>query len=231
MKKPIIGIVARPDTIKTQRTCMQALERYRLAIVKCGGNPIIILPTQCVEYEKTDTKDVPQLSEEEEQDLINQIKLCDGILLPGGDRIFYYDTFIIKYALDNDIPLLGICMGMQAMGIVDNDDYSCLTNVADKEMHKKDLEGNCFHTIKIEKDSILSNILEEDNYIVNSIHAMVLSYLNKAKVTALSPNGEIEAMEFTSKRFAVGVQWHPELMLNNKKMKKLFEEFINESKK
>lgn len=227
MKKPIIGIVARPDTIKTQRTCMQALERYRLAIVKCGGNPIIILPTQSVEYEKTETKDVPKLSDEEKDDLIAQIKLCDGILLPGGDRIFYYDLFITQYALDNDIPLFGICMGMQAMGIIDNDNYNCLVDVKDKKMHKIDMEGNCFHSIKIERDSILYSILEEDEYIVNSIHGKVLPYLNSAKSTAYSQNGEIEAMEFTSKRFAIGVQWHPELMVNNdEKMEKLFRNFI-----
>lgn len=227
MKKPIIGIVARPDTIKTQRTCMQTLERYRLAIVKCGGNPIIILPTQIVEYEKEETKDVPDLTEEEKEDLISQIKLCDGILLPGGDRIFYYDLFITQYALDNDIPILGICMGMQTMGIVDNGDYNCLTDVLDKDMHKKDLEGNCFHKIKIEENSTLYSIVGEKEYEVNSIHAKVLPYLTNAKVTSTSTNNEIEAIEFESKRFAIGVQWHPELMINNdEKMEKLFRRFI-----
>ena len=120
-------------------------------------------------------------------------------------------------------------MGMQAMGVVDNDDYNCLIHVRDKGMHKKDLEGNCFHPIRIERNSVLYRIIEEEEHIVNSIHTMVLPYLNKAKAIAFSSNGEIEALEFYAKRFAVGVQWHPELMLNDKKMENLFKEFIKET--
>ncbi len=228
-RKPIIGIVARPDTNKTLRSCMQALEQYRMAIVRNGGNPIIILPTQNLIYETANLKDVPKLSEEEENDLIEQINLCDGLLLPGGDRIFYYDLFVAKYALEHDIPLFGICMGMQIMGIVDNDDFSCLIDVKNKLMHKKDYQGNCYHTITINEKSKLFEIIKEKKLEVNSIHSKVLSYVTTAKVTALSKENEIEAIEFDSKRFAVGVQWHPELMLNNNN-EKIFEKFIESSK-
>ena len=228
-RKPIIGIVARPDTNKTMRYCMQVLEQYRMAIVRNGGNPIIILPTQNLIYETANLKDVPKLSEEEENDLIEQINLCDGLLLPGGDRIFYYDLFVAKYALEHDIPLFGICMGMQIMGIVDNDDFSCLIDVKDQLMHKKDYQGNCYHTITINEKSKLFEIVKESELEVNSIHSKVLSHVTTAKVTALSKENEIEAIEFDSKRFAVGVQWHPELMLNNSN-EKIFEKFIENSK-
>ena len=228
-RKPIIGIVARPDTNKTLRSCMQALEQYRMAIVRNGGNPIIILPTQKLVYETASLKDVPELSEEEESDLIEQINLCDGLILPGGDRIFYYDLFIAKYALEHDIPLLGICMGMQIMGIVDNDNFSSLVDVKEKSMHKKDYQGNCYHTIKINNDSKLFEIIKESNLEVNSIHSKVLSRVTTAKVSAYSKEKEIEAIEFDSKKFAIGVQWHPELMLNNSN-EVLFEKFIESSK-
>lgn len=228
-RKPIIGIVARPDTNKTLRSCMQALEQYRMAIVRNGGNPIIILPTQKLVYETASLKDVPELSEEEESDLIEQINLCDGLILPGGDRIFYYDLFTAKYALEHDIPLLGICMGMQIMGIVDNDNFSSLVDVKEKSMHKKDYQGNCYHTIKINNDSKLFEIIKESNLEVNSIHSKVLSHVTTAKVSAYSKEKEIEAIEFDSKKFAIGVQWHPELMLNNSN-EVLFEKFIESSK-
>lgn len=228
-RKPIIGIVARPDTNKTMRNCMQALEQYRMAIVRNGGNPIIILPTQNLIYETANLKDVPKLSKEEENDLIEQINLCDGLLLPGGDRIFYYDLFVAKYALEHDIPLLGICMGMQIMGMVDNDDFSCLVDVKDKLMHKKDYQGNCYHTITINGESKLFDIIQEKVIEVNSIHFKVLSHVTTAKVTAFTKEEEIEAIEFDSKKFAIGVQWHPELMLNNSN-KKIFEKFIECSK-
>ena len=144
-EKPIIGIVARSDINKTNRNCMIALDRYRLAIIRNGGIPIIILPTQNIVYEDLRVSQVSQLTSEEQEDIIKQIKLCDGILIPGGDKIYYYDTFIAKYCLDNNIPLLGVCMGMQIMGIVDNEDFNCLEDVQNTQFHKKSLKGDCYH--------------------------------------------------------------------------------------
>ena len=120
-------------------------------------------------------------------------------------------------------------MGMQIMGIVDNDDFSCLIDVKDQLMHKKDYQGNCYHPITINEKSKLFEIIKESELEVNSIHSKVLSHVTTAKVTALSKENEIEAIEFNSKRFAVGVQWHPELMLNNSN-EKIFEKFIENSK-
>ena len=44
--------------------------------------------------------------------LLEQIKDIDGFILPGGERISEIDLFIIDYCYKNDIPLLGICLGM-----------------------------------------------------------------------------------------------------------------------
>lgn len=45
--------------------------------------------------------------------------MCNGIVMPGGCKIYYYDKFIAKYAIENDIPVLGICLGMQILASVD----------------------------------------------------------------------------------------------------------------
>jgi putative glutamine amidotransferase len=115
---------------------------------------------------------------------------------------------------------------MQIMGIVDNDDFSCLIDVKDKLMHKKDYQGNCYHDITINEKSKLFEIIKESELEVNSIHSKVLSHVTTAKITAFSKEKEIEAIEFDSKKFAVGVQWHPELMIdtiNEKLLKQLIE--------
>ena len=230
-RKPIIGIVARSDVNKTERNCMIALDRYRIAILKNGGIPIIILPTQQISYEDVKVSEVPQLSDEEKDDLIKQIEICDGILLPGGDKIYYYDTFVARYALDNNIPLLGICMGMQIMGIVDNEDFNCLVDVQNPQFHKKNLKGDCFHEILIKKDTKLYKYFQKEHQIVNSIHAKVLSRLNKFQISAVSEYDEIEAIELNDKKFAIGVQWHPELLLEKcSEMNMIFKDFIEKSK-
>ncbi len=51
------------------------------------------------------------LSAEERENLIAQIKLCDGIIMQGGIETDNYEIIIAKYCYDNNIPVLGICAG------------------------------------------------------------------------------------------------------------------------
>ena len=107
--KPVIGIIAKSHTTYTDRTCMCALDGYRRAVSNCGGVPILIMPTQDICFEETRPREARKLTEEEKQDLIQQIKLCDGIILQGGTTNEVFEFFIAKYCYDNDIPCLGIC--------------------------------------------------------------------------------------------------------------------------
>ena len=76
LTKPIIGIVGRKDNeiIKVNNSIVKA-------IIKCGGNPILILPSNRL-------KDI--------------LKICDGIVMPGGTDIYDYDKYICNYAIEND---------------------------------------------------------------------------------------------------------------------------------
>ena len=67
---------------------------------------------------------------------------------------------------------------------------------------------------------------------VNSRHQYEIINVNNANISAESDDGIIEAIEFKDKRFAIGLQWHPEdLYENDINMLKIFNEFIKASSK
>ena len=163
----------------------------------------------------SDNGAIPILINENNLELI---KFCGGILLTGGDEKGALDDYLIKYALDNNLPLLGICQGMQSMALYNTNNK--LINVSN---HYK-----CEHIIKIE-DSKLKNIIGKSEIIVNSYHHQQVLSSKEFKVTARSYDGVIEALESSNDVFQIGVEWHPERM-NNEDSKKIFREFIGQIK-
>lgn len=231
--KPVIGIIAKSHTTYTDRTCMCALDGYRRAVSNCGGIPILIMPTQDICFEETRPREARKLTEEEKQDLIQQIKLCDGIILPGGNRIYDYDIFCAKYVLENNIPVLGTCMGMQLLASIDcGEERGNILQFIEKEINHNRIPAKYVHKVKIEKDSKLYEIIGKEEIDVNSRHKYAVTKVNNAKINAISEDGLIEGLEFKDKKFAIGVQWHPEDMsLYDENMKKLILNFIENCKK
>ena len=88
--------------------------------------------------------------------------------------------------------------------------------------------SDVFHWVNLEQDSILGKLYGE-KLEVNSFHHQCLNKLGKElKITAIAPDGIIEAVEMPSHSFVLGVQWHPEMLLNtSNKMLPLFKEMIN----
>lgn len=163
----------------------------------------------------SDNGAIPVLINENNLELI---KFCGGILLTGGDEKGSLDDYLIKYALDNNLPLLGICQGMQSMALYNTNNK--LVNVSN---HYK-----CEHIINIE-DSKLKNIIGKSEIIVNSYHHQQVLSSKEFKVTARSCDGVIEALESSNDIFQIGVEWHPEKM-NSEDSKKIFREFIGQIK-
>ena len=151
--------------------------------------------------------------------LVQQINLCDGIIMPGGEVSYYYDKYICEYCNKIDKPLLGICMGMQIMCNYDNDNK----NIKIEDGIDRNEPFN--HNINIDKNSILYNILNEENIIVNSYHSYKVSSSGSYRVSARN-NDVIEAVEKDGK-FNIGVQWHPEKDLEDINNQKLFKKFID----
>lgn len=210
-KKPLIGIVARPNTAKNNKMILSVYQNYVKKINKNNGIPILILNPQNIDYEVDQEK---CLTSTEEQELLLVLKLCDGILMPGGDEGFMYDYFITKYALDHNVPLLGICLGMQLIGECLGGKLIDVPNHYLKE-----------HKVILKRDSLLNKIYQSNTILVNSRHQSQIVDVCPNYISATSEDGVIEGIEDKTKLFCIGVEWHPEDL----DAEQLFQEFIKKS--
>jgi putative glutamine amidotransferase len=231
MKKPIIGIGLDYSAKKIAdggyaNFPWYALRRnYSHAIATAGGIPIFI------PYEDNNIKDY--------------LKLCDGLLLPGGDTDIHpslygekisvkkinldennprinFELKLIKEALKTKIPILSICAGFQALNVVLGG--SLYQDIAEQVQTK--ISHRDPHMISITKGSLLNKITGKTNYSVNSFHHQAVKELGgNLKASATSEDGLIEAVELTNHPFCIGVEWHPEFQ-DTKEDKALFKAFI-----
>ena len=149
----------------------------------------------------------------------NILDCCDGIIFQGGTDIYPYHFEILNYCFNNNIPVLGICMGMQIIGLYNNKQL-------ESDLLKIDNHFNKEHKINIVKNSIMYELFG-DTMMVNSRHNYVLEYINSPFIiSSKSDDDVIESIEFIDdKHFLLGVQFHPEDLDN---MDKLYNYFIKE---
>lgn len=203
--KPIIGIIARPDKNENHQI-FYIHKAVSDAVIKKGGIPLVIIPTMIETFYDKNINNTKKMTIEEFEDTLDIINKCDGIIFQGGDEFYDYDLKILNYTSKNNIPILGICLGMQAMSYFFDGEVEDLPNLNHKSKEKY------VHEVIINKDSKLYEILNVDKIKVNSRHK---SYVVKTKldVSAKSTDNIIEAVEKKDKKFFIGVEWHPENMI------------------
>lgn len=225
----IIGIVGYATTDIEKLDAIAIYDSYKKMIIKKNCIPLILPPIQSIDYINTKTADIPLLTEREMDIYKEMLDMCDGLLLPGGTRIYSYHKFITSYALEKDMPILGTCLGMQVLACIDNIDRCIEKNV--NENHKK-LGIKYAHKVDIVDNTLLSKIVGEKTIDVNSAHSLHITHVNKFIVNAYSEDGLIEGIELPGKEFVLGVQWHPEKMFEYDKYgNKIIDTFIGECKK
>lgn len=173
----------------------------------------------------------------------------DGLLLSGGNDVSpkHYneriakecglldhvrDTYEIaaaRYAIDKKRPVLGICRGIQ------------LLNAALGGTNYQDLLANGFeqhtilvcgrnegtHRVRLEKDSLLYAIFQEEELEVNSFHHQAVRKLAPClEEMARSEDGVVEAVRVKDHPFAIATQWHPEMMFDSAQQLKLAAAFV-----
>ncbi len=220
MNKPVVGIVAKHYMKDMKRLDTIIHDEVEQAIFDNGGVVIgIIPPNEGKVYAKNRWFD--NLTTTEKHNLYDQISLCDGIILQGGAYIDEYECFIAKYCYENDIPILGICAGKHALVRA----IGGTVGPINKDNHQSDDEY--VHPIKIKKESKLYQLLGKEEIMVNSRHRQQ-TLSSPLQVSALSLDNVVEAEEDNTKRFYLGVQFHPEsLYKKDENMRKIFTGFLD----
>ena len=194
---PIIGIITRESISPDGHKINVIYDDIKKAIIKNGGLPVGIILNENYKV---------------------LISLCNGIIFQGGDDFEKYDFEVLKYIYDINKPVLGICLGMQLMGMLFEG------SMVDIKNHKSKL--NYVHEIKIRQNSKLNTIFKYNILKVNSRHKSIIKSTN-LNIVGLSQDGVIEAIEDPNKKFFIGVQWHPENMVDyDEKQNNLFKYFI-----
>lgn len=237
-KTPIIGITGNFSDQNLTLT-----EGYIRSVLKAGGTPLILPPFPLNNVNHTDA-------------LLSFLEQTDAIILTGGADVnpLYLgeepipqlqhinaardeqELMICRLAANRQIPILGICRGMQVLnaalgGSLYQDIYSQHEQPLLK--HTQDLaKGVSSHSVCVEKDSILHTLFGTDKLFVNSFHHQAVKDVAPAlRIVATAPDGIIEAIESNEFKSILGVQWHPECYLpeGDESMMPLFEWLVREA--
>lgn len=199
IKIKTIGIVIRPFTENNIKFIGSRLDLFQ--VFKRYSVNIIAIPID-IDFKK----------------IKNILKYCDGIVLSGGENLIQNDFLLVKYLYEQNIPTLGICLGMQSMAEYFNNQIEInIDNHASQDEY--------VHKIKINKESLLYKILKKEEIMVNSRHHSAIPYTSML-VSARSIDNIIEAVEIPNHKFFLGVEWHPE-SLNDNNSYRIFQYFID----
>jgi putative glutamine amidotransferase len=237
LSQPIIGCTTRRKRFRKKRP----IDAYGLnasyikAITAAGGIPLLI-PLG--------------LSDEDMQAIFNRI---DGILLPGGgdvepgnyngqknkrlrgvdptrDRT---EIFMTRAAVNQRKPIFAICRGIQVMnvalgGTLWEDIKSLMPDTLEHDLPAHMPGNHLSHEVSLVTGSDVAAQMGKTTSWVNSMHHQAIRNIAKElEVTASAPDDVIEAAEVPGHPFAIGVQWHPEVLIgDDPAMLDLFKGFV-----
>ncbi len=231
-QRPRIGITMRLE-LSTDRFYLSRY--YSEAVEAAGGAPVHLSLMPQPEY------------------IAAIMDSLDGVLLPGSDSdvdpLRYgaqphpqlgtvvplkdeTDLLVLDEIERRNVPLFAICFGMQILnvfrgGTLIQDIATQLPNSIKHEQGPP--RDRPSHTVTLANASMLAALAKAESAVVNSHHHQAIESVGEdLKATAWASDGLIEALEDTRPtRFALGVQWHPELGCQDDELsQKLFSEFV-----
>ena len=214
--RPRIGITMRLE-LESDRFYLS--RHYSEAVEAAGGAPVHVSLIPHRDYIAT---------------IMDQL---DGVLLPGSDSdvdpLRYgaephprlgsvvaikdeTDLGVLKEVEKRGMPLFAICFGMQVLNVSRGGTLiqDIGSQVANSIQHEQGLpRDRPSHRVKIAKSGLVSELAQSETALVNSHHHQAIDEVGRNLVaTAWAADGLVEAVEDSRReRFALGVQWHPEL--------------------
>jgi len=242
--KPLIGVT--PDFNAGDRKEWGGKEptyflraRYVRAIEELGGIPLVL----------------PLASDREARRRL--FASIHGLLLTGsgpdlppglyGERQQYpfalvsqrrstFELQMVRMAQQADLPVLGICGGMQSMNVALGGSLfqDIASQVRTTLKHRQTTRATRLsHAVRVTQHSLLRKILGAPTLRVNSSHHQSVKDVAPSLVaSAVAPDGIVEAIESRNHRFFLGVQWHPEFLFDRyRPHRRLFEAFLRAAKR
>lgn len=233
--RPIIGIPCfAAERAGTRRPIFGNNQTYVCAVEQAGGAPVLL----------------PLLESPESMAAIRE--RLDGLLLTGGGDLspaLYgeeqrpesgeieeerdaVEMDLARWALDANIPVLGVCRGMQLLNVVRGGTLyqDIVTQHPGSPRHDVTEHGRTHlaHAIAINPDSRLAAILGTHETLVNSLHHQAVKDTGKGiEIVGVSEDGIAEALELPGYPFALAVQYHPEeLYSTDEASRRLFAAFV-----
>ena len=206
--RPLIGISA--NTADIDLTLRRV---YCDQIVRAGGVPVVLPPVDDAEV------------------LINMLEGIDGLVLTGGadyNPLWYGEQpekelhtinstrdlpelLLTRLAFNRQIPILGICRGVQTMAIALGGNL--VQDLKTPLKHGQDApRSEATHSVTITEGSTLYSLYGQETFVNSFHHQAVKDCGSHLHVVATAPDGVIEAVESTEQKALMGVQWHPEWM-------------------
>ena len=235
-RQPLIGLTGN----FREGDCTLA-QTYYNSVLQAGGTPVILPPTS------------------ERDALLSTLDSLDGLLLTGGADLnpLYLgeqpmrelhgicpqrdlqELLLVRLAFDRQIPLLGICRGIQTLtAALDGALYQDIYSQAQPQgsgflKHNQDLDRSyASHTVQIKPSTLLYQIMQNTELAVNSFHHQAVNEAGPhLRVCATAPDGIIEAVESSEHKPILGVQWHPECFsaIGDDSMMPLFQWLVREA--
>lgn len=188
---------------------------YSLAVQRAGGIAVILPPDDVVAESPDDLLD-----------------LIDALILAGGSDIDpgsygaqphpetrgtwpERDRFEIALgtrALERDMPVLGICRGMQMLNVIQGGTLNQhVRDLVDNDLHRHTPGVFTDHRVELDAGSLAARVVGGERTEVKSAHHQGVEELGEGvTATGRADDGLVEAIELPGKSFVVGVLWHPE---------------------
>jgi putative glutamine amidotransferase len=215
--------------------------RYFMALLSAGGAPFMVplvvghedglraLYESCAGVFLAGGVDIDPASYEEDK-----LDVC-GRTDPDRDSV---ELLFTRWAIEDHKPVLGVCRGMQVINVacggslLQDVDYQADRAIKHDYFPTQGYPRDFLaHEASVQPASRLGRIYGSQAIMVNSMHHQGIRELGTGlSAPVVAPDGLIEGIESTGDDFVVGVQWHPEMLIDSDEgTRRLFTEFVSEA--